>query len=341
MRGGFAQHRGHARLAQCRVATPADVGLDLAAPLGARRSPRSRPESRPRSGTAPRRSSCTGTRARRRAGRRRRGRRRSGSPPPRAPSRRCRTSRAPRWRRPRGGPCIRRSASAPKPGATARNTRRPSIRCGPRRSASRSRTLATEPSASVPILSAPMRASASAVSGPKIPSHPRPALRWNSVSAPAVSGPKIPSSLPASKPSVLRRRWSSTTSSPRSIGRRTYSIRSPRRKPLSTSAVQVSRPQMPSTRNARCSWNARSSRSVVGPKLPSSPGGIGVTERDQTPLKVPDRLAAAARPEDGRIAQPMNSARSWRSAPLPFAPTMRFAGWPSLKTSNVGMLITS
>ena len=60
--------------------------------------------------------------------------------------------------------------------------------------------------------------SASAVSGPKMPSLPRPALRWNSVSAPAVSGPKMPSSLPASKPSVLRRRWSSMTSSPRSIG---------------------------------------------------------------------------------------------------------------------------
>ena len=34
-------------------------------------------------------------------------------------------------------------------------------------------------------------------------------------------GAEMPSSLPASKPSVLRRRWSSTTSSPRSIGRRT------------------------------------------------------------------------------------------------------------------------
>ena len=70
-------------------------------------------------------------------------------------------------------------------------------------------------------------------------------------------------------------------------------------------------------------------------------GRDGVAERDEATLKVPDCLATVARPEDGRVAQSMNSERSWRRAPLPFAPTMRFAGCPSLNTSNVGMLITS
>ncbi len=76
-------------------------------------------------------------------------------------------------------------------------------------------------------------------------------------------------------------------------------------------------------------------------EAPELLGRDRMSERDEPLLEVPDRFAAAARPEDGRIAQPMNSSRSWRSAPLPFAPTMRFAGLPSLKTSNVGMLITS
>src|SRR5204862_1527621 len=47
-----------------------------------------------------------------------------------------------------------------------------------------------------------------------------------------------------------------------------------------------------------------------------------VTEREETTLEIPDCLAPAARPEDGRIGQAMNSARSWSSAPLPFAPTI-------------------
>ena len=45
-----------------------------------------------------------------------------------------------------------------------------------------------------------------------------PASRWNCRSAVSVSGPRMPSSRPASKPSALSRRWSSATSSPRSIG---------------------------------------------------------------------------------------------------------------------------
>ena len=75
----------------------------------------------------------TGTRARRRGGRRRRGRRRSGWPPRPAPSRRRPTTRARRWRRPRPGPASGDRPAPRSPGATARNTRRPSMRCGPRR----------------------------------------------------------------------------------------------------------------------------------------------------------------------------------------------------------------
>ena len=230
-----------------------------------------------------------------------------------------------------------RGRPAREPGGDATNTRRPSI--GAVRGAGLVlATLATEPSASVPSRRH-RRARARVVSGPKMPSLPMPALRWNSVSAPSVSGPKMPSSLPASNPSMLSRRWSSTTSSPRSIGRRTYSSRSPRRKPLSTR-----RPRLAATdsvdRNARRSWNHRSSRSVVEPNVPARHARL-VPERDEPMLEVADGLAAAAGPEDGRIAQPMNSARSWRSAPLPLAPTMRLAGSPSLNTSSVGMLITS
>ena len=45
-----------------------------------------------------------------------------------------------------------------------------------------------------------------------------PLLRWKSASATAVSGPKMPSTRPASKPRRPSRAWSSATSSPRVIG---------------------------------------------------------------------------------------------------------------------------
>ena len=118
-----------------------------------------------------------------------------------------------------------------------------------------------------------------------------PASRWNCRSAASVSGPRMPSSRPASKPSALSRRWSTPTSSPRSIGRRRYSSRSPRRKELSTNAPQVSGPQMPSTRSPRASWNARTASSVAASKVPV----------------VADRTAGAVQPvlelEDGGAAR--------------------------------------
>ena len=73
--------------------------------------------------------------------------------------------------------------------------------------------LATDPAASEPTLTerGDGRRAADAVGV-------EPASRWNWRSAVSVSGPRMPSSRPASKPSALSRRWSSLTSSPRSIG---------------------------------------------------------------------------------------------------------------------------
>ena len=90
-------------------------------------------------------------------------------------------------------------------------------------------------------------------------------------------------------------------------------MRSPRRKPLSTSAAHVSRPQIPSARSPRASWNAETAANVP---LSNRPGFVRrhvEAQRTEALLEIPDRLTAAARPEHGRIAQAMYSARSWRS----------------------------
>ena len=76
--------------------------------------------------------------------------------------------------------------------------------------------LATDPPASEPTLHerGDRRRAAHAVGG-------RARVRAGTgASAVSVSGPRMPSSRPASKPSALSRRWSSLTSSPRSIGAR-------------------------------------------------------------------------------------------------------------------------
>ena len=60
-----------------------------------------------------------------------------------------------------------------------------------------------------------------------------------------VCGPKIPSTRPESNPSVPSRSWRSATSSPRSIGERRQSSRSPSRCSDSTSAAHVVASQTP------------------------------------------------------------------------------------------------
>src|SRR6266511_3426673 len=97
------------------------------------------------------------------------------------------------------------SPRASKPGAVVRKTRLPPSPCGPRRSISRSRTLATEPAARPPT-----RRRAATVVQPQKPSGASPTLRWNSETAPAVCLPRMPCSRPASnqRPSTTRLRWS-------------------------------------------------------------------------------------------------------------------------------------
>ena len=222
VRGGLAEHRGHARLAERRVAPPADVGLDLEHGARARRSPRSRPGSRPRSGTRPTRSSCTGTRARRRGGRRRRGRRRSGWPPRPAPSRRrpttSSTTVAPASTRPAHhavGERLEAGGDREEHAATL-----DAVRTAPERLA-----LAHAGHRALGQRADPQRADARRA---RRRCRARRCRRCRGRRCAGTRSarrrcraPKMPSSLPASKPSVLRRRWSSTTSSPRSIGRRT------------------------------------------------------------------------------------------------------------------------
>ena len=122
------------------------------------------------------------------------------------------SSRRPSRAFPRPAPPGRRAR--PGSGRPTRKTRRRRDVVRVRRSTSRSRTDATEPAARPPT-----RSRARSVAGPHTPSAVMPALRWKSRSARSVSGPRMPSSRPASKPSAFRRRCSSVTSSPRSIGR--------------------------------------------------------------------------------------------------------------------------
>ena len=58
-------------------------------------------------------------------------------------------------------------------------------------------------------------------------------------------------------------------------------------------------------------------------------------------LQIPDCLAAAARPENGRLAQPMNSERSWRSCTLALGADDPLRRLAVLEDEQVGMLMTS
>ena len=146
----FADHRGHARLPEHRVGPAGDArlatedGRELAAHRVGDREPGLGPEAARLEVAAPAAGRVAGAEGEEEVGgvavglgrEDRIGRRRW---------RRARRRR--RARRARGPPC---RASVSNPGAAATNTRRPARRWGPRRSASRSRTLATDPSARVP-----------------------------------------------------------------------------------------------------------------------------------------------------------------------------------------------
>ena len=87
----------------------------------------------------------------------------------------------------------------------------------------------------------------------------------------------------------------------------------------------------------RCLERAHGARRWRRRRRPGSSAGRAVAERAEPPLEVADGLAARARSEQrgrgsgsgqrrgarGPRAQATNSARSWRSCPLPLAPTSR------------------
>ena len=342
---GLAEDRGHARLAEDGVRAPARrSGSTSSTASSSALTARRRPGSRPRSGTRPRRSSCTGTRASS-----------PGADPEEqvgvvavGPAARgrvvgARRRRARPWRRPRAGRA-RRGRRAPRsPGATATNTRRPSSRCGPRRSASRSRTLATATGS--PSSERRRRGRAPrAVSGPKMPSRPSPTLRWNSRSArggvgaedavfvAGVEAERVEAALELDDVVAAQHR-AADVEHPVAEAEAALDQRGPRL--AAADAVDAQRSRAPGTRATLTSVRGRT-------EVPSSSGGDR-REPSATRRCWRSRTASPLLPgrSDGRIAQPMNSARSWRSWPLPLAPTMRFTGSPSLKTSSVGMLITS
>ena len=152
-------------------------------------------------------------------------------------------------RRPRASSSSRTTvlASVSNPGATATKTRRPARWCGPRRSSSRSRTLATEPSARRPDAVERVegrRRAADAVDG-------RPGVALELAQRRAVSSPRMPSSRPASKP--RRVQPALELGDVVAAEHRAASVEQPvaEAKPLSTSAAQVCGPQMPSTRSPR------------------------------------------------------------------------------------------
>ena len=98
--------------------------------------------------------------------------------------------------------------------------------------------------------------------------------------------------------------------------------------------------QTPSARRPRAAWKARTAASVdaavaarLGARGGWEPGGT------EAALQIADGLAVLDRASAGPVGR--NSSSSWSSWPLPLAPTRRLRTSPSLKTSSVGMLITS
>ena len=208
------------------------------------------------------------------------------------------------------------------------------------------------------------RRSAATVSAPQMPSLVRPALRWNSVerldraAARRCRRPDRRRSPGRRAGAAARRRRRRGASVPAGTGtgRRAGD-------PASTSDDQVWRPQMPSTRRPRRSWNSRTARSVPGPYSPAGSPPDVEPERGEAALDVAHGLPGAAG-MDGQVGHGGRQAggettparmavragatlgdarrRAWRAAglsraqmnslssssnwPLPLAPTRRLAG---------------
>ena len=178
--------------------------------------------------------------------------------------------------------------SAASPGSTTRKSRRSRSRRAWRRSASRSRTAATDPSASEPTLHerGDGRRTAHAVGSR---ARVRAGTRRSAVS---VSGPRMPSSRPASKPSALSRRWSSLTSSPRSIGdAHVEQAVAERVAALDQRAPRLG-PADPVDPHAASVWNSRTAARVSSPKHAIERDGV--TTLREALLEVTDRVAAIA-----------------------------------------------
>ena len=201
-----------------------------------------------------------------------------------------------------------------------------------------------------------IRSTVAIVCRPTIPSGSLPTFRWNSRTARSVMGPYTPSCLPASNPRAFSFRWRSRTSSPRNGGAWRYSVRSPSRKPDSTSCIQVSGPTRPSARRWRRSWKARTAASVDGPNHPVSSSAaraypsldsrcwMSRTSRPRSPglntriSRVCDAAPGAA--NEGFAAPYKCGARSRRIASFGLAPITRATSCPPLNRISEGIDMT-
>ena len=241
-------------------------------------------------------------------------------------------------------PRARRGPGPPRRRGRRDPARRPGRPAGPpggetpSRSASFSRTDATDPPAK-----RDSRSRAARVSGPQMPSARQATLRWKSRRASAVWGPKMPSPRAGVEAEGVERLLEvgdvvaaeHRPSGGRGAGRRAGSRPRP-------AQLQVWRPQTPSTRRPRAVWNARTARGRACRRSgPASAGGGLVAERRQAVLQIAHRLAVGARADERNpgargcpprlrrswaTSAPMNSASSSRSWPLLRAPTRRFSG---------------
>ena len=349
----LADDRGHARLAQHGVGPAA---------RRRRRRPRTGPSalgwiavgdrgSRPRSGSGRTRSSGSGSRARRRRAnaRNRSAREAVGL------GRRAASSSAPEVSSTALGAGVERARARPRrraPRTRGRRPRRPGGRragAGSRRSCSRSRTR-RRPS---PSARAPTRSSAASVAGPADPvgGEPGVALELDERRGRCRGrgcrprGRRRSRARSAGAAARRRRRRAASAGGSRAAGRRGAN-------PLSTSAAQVSRPQMPSTRRPRASWNARTAASVRGAEARRArPAGARDPSAPRPPLEVADRLAACAAPSGARHHASRDGPRLGSGDELGEvleqlalalgADEALDLGSPSLNTSSVGMLITS
>ena len=156
-----------------------------------------------------------------------------------------------------------------------------------------------------------------------------------------VRSPKMPSTRPASNPSAPRRRWSSATSSPRSMRRgvveQPVAERGSRPRPAPprsalADAVDTQAPAPAGRRGRRPRCRRRRRPGSVGGRSRSPRAAAGAGGRGR-PRRLARGVSGTGLQEFARAP-----ASSW---PLPLAPMSRFLASPSLKTSSVGMLMTS